>query len=154
MSHKPISARDLRVILGAHNLDDTVESGRISHRVREFKQHSTWNAAAALYGDLTGDIAILQLLGEVQDSISISPICLPNEGILDIETGEPVGWGIYDESEKTSPLPRVIKNVNIYSSFNCSKQDATLAGFAWEKSFCAGRTGTQGKEQLILKHCH
>lgn len=71
----------------------------------------------------------------------IRPICLPTSGVLNVQNGDVVGWGITDDTRTISNTPREV-NLPIVNDIECLKRDRGLLDIAWTESFCAGKNGS------------
>lgn len=130
-------SRDLRVTLGGFDFSESLESGRVTLDVKKATLHDDWNPSSV---NFDGDIAIIQLDSEITFTNEIQPICLPDETILHIKNGVVVGWGLTNQSEIVSNVPRKVE-LPIVSDIECLRRDRGLVNVVWEESFCAGRPG-------------
>lgn len=94
LKYKP---SDITILLGAHNLD-THENNRKNASVKSINIHSEWNSYESSYD---ADIAVLELLDEIQFNDFIQPICLIETDSDKFETsqGKIIGFGKSDNSE-------------------------------------------------------
>lgn len=129
--------RQFRLIVGAYNLSDQFEDGRISSGVKSYKVHRGWNAFETKYH---ADIAIVELISEVTFNRYVKPICLSREDLTDFNTGSLAGWGHFDDFRRVSDVPRKI-TVNVIADGQCFRDDPRLVIASSEKMFCAGKRG-------------
>lgn len=132
-----VKSSELRVILGAHNLNDATEPEKKSVRVVEIKMHKTWNAPDM--SSYQGDIALLVLGDAVKFTDYIRPICL-SSNLPTITDGIVAGWG-RQENQKlgtSNKIPRKI-DIPIVEDKICYEKFVSLSKGGWNKSFCAGR---------------
>lgn len=125
------------MILGAHDFSDQHEEGRISSGVKKYKLHDDWNPSNAEFG---GDIAVLELTNRVLFNEYIRPVCLPEVKVIDVKTGSLAGWGLYDNSQKVSDVPRKVE-LSIISDGQCFREDPRLVTISTDEMFCAGKKG-------------
>lgn len=71
----------------------------------------------------------------------IRPVCLPTQETSEIVNGVVSGWGVFDDSNIPSNLPRKVE-LPIVSNLECFKKDEALVRIIWEEAFCAGREGS------------
>lgn len=139
-----ILPRDLTVLLGAHNLGDPIEHGRVSSGVRKIKVHPAWLPQNS---NSNNDLAILELVDEVHFNRMIRPVCLPNELDQNIVASLKLvaaGWGIQNKTISKTPRKVDFKLVDISL---CSRNDDESEENVLSKSFCAkvqGQPGTCG----------
>jgi len=138
--------------LGVHNLDDNFEDGRISVAVRNISIHYDWHPNAPSYD---ADIAVLELIREVQFDEFIQPICLvePNSVAASVSLGIVAGFG-KSEHRETENIARVI-NVPIYNYKHCTSDHHSMishrtlcGGYANGTGVCKGDSGSG----LIVLH--
>uniref|UniRef100_A0A5S6QHH2 Peptidase S1 domain-containing protein n=1 Tax=Trichuris muris TaxID=70415 RepID=A0A5S6QHH2_TRIMR len=121
------SASKIKVIAGAHNLDDPYESTRMEIGVQDFAHH--------LYDTSTNanDIALLRLKQAVPHSDATIPVCLPkpNEAIPIGNVCYVTGWGTTSEDGATSRQLRQV-DAEILNQSKCKGTQRT------DVMFCAG----------------
>lgn len=130
--------RDLLIILGAFDFDDSLEEGRISTGVKKYQIHDNWNPSSQ---DFAGDVAILELINSVTFNEYIRPVCLPDETVTDISTGTLAGWGLYDNDHGVSNVPRKL-DLTIVPDGECFRENLVLAVISSADTFCAGKKGS------------
>ena len=78
--------RDVLALLGANNLKDPYEAGRIALSPQKIQVHDDWNPNLASFD---ADIAIVTFdAGTITFSAFVQPICLWNEKTPPTQTGE------------------------------------------------------------------
>lgn len=132
-----MEARNLFVILGGHDLSQQFENGRQTIAVKRIKMHNDWNPSERKFSN---DIAVITLLNPVSYSNFIRPICIPSKK-LHFSSGTVAGWGIIDDHDTMSNLPRKVE-LPILSDGDCFRNDPRLALISWPESFCAGKVGS------------
>ncbi|KAL7014238.1 hypothetical protein ACKWTF_015817 [Chironomus riparius] len=139
----PMLPRDLKVLLGVHDLDDSMEAGRVTAIVRKIHIHPDWNPFAATFD---ADIAVLELENEVQFSVHIQPICLidSDSRAAMINHGVIVGYGkSEDESKDHEKTPKSLESPVIYHR-NCSENYTDLVPLLSNRAFCGGNANGTG----------
>lgn len=132
-----LHARDITVVLGAHDLAKRFEPGRLSTPVESIHIHDKWNPST---NDYEGDIAILELTSKVTINRFVTPVCLANFEKVSILNGTVVGWGRNDDLREHSDIPRRFE-VPILTDRHCTKWEPRLAKFFTDDVFCAGQRG-------------
>lgn len=96
--------KQVTVVLGAHDLENSAEVGRYNAGVKKITLHDDYNPAT---DDYDGDIAIITLAQKISFFNNfIRPVCLPTIEDVDLNLGEVAGWGITDDSEMPSNIPK------------------------------------------------
>lgn len=134
-----ISDDRLRIVLGAHELNEVVPSEEgldIAFKI----VHKDWDPLGIGF---TGDIAILRLDKQVEISYSITPVCLAKNQeellmIREIKSGVVYGWGLYDDNNTHANIP-LFAHYTISDLKKCEKEEPNIASVVWEKSFCVGK---------------
>lgn len=122
---------NLKLLLGALNLDEEGEPGRVHAIVGQVLVHPGWDYKSESYDD---DVAVLVLKSQIEFSQYIQPICLL-ETIGNFVEGVIGGWGrLAGSSEK---LPTKIIGAIVGSNEECYRKNFVLATIGWDKSFCA-----------------
>jgi secreted trypsin-like serine protease len=152
----PTPTKNLIALIGAFDLSDPHEVGRLSVDLSEMILHRDWNPFVDRYND---DIAILLIESEVQFTNFIRPICLWSEDeIVRVREGTVAGWGKPKNSdERNKTIPSFIKVLIVKTNEKCYEENPFFARIGSEKSFCAGRAGVgvcQGDSGsgLLVKH--
>lgn len=114
-----------------------VESGRVNARVKSIHIHDNWNP----HEGFDGDLALLKI-DSVKIGKFIRPVCIASPIISSNIQGTVVGWGKYDDSAKTSDVPRKIE-LPILSKHVCSKRNNALVNLMTDSMFCAGKQGAE-----------
>ena len=133
-----MSANDLIVLLGVHDLDNNVEIGRVSHAVLKIVTHPDWNT---LTQSFDADIAVLVLEKEVAFNEHIQLICLVTSGSKIVATtfGAVVGFGkSEDESKIHENIPKILVTP-IHTNQKCFADNEGLALISSGRTFCGGQ---------------
>ncbi|KAL7012099.1 hypothetical protein ACKWTF_014631 [Chironomus riparius] len=133
---------NLTVVLGAHNLSDPYENGKIFVNVSKIEVHKDWNITSE---DYDADIAILTLDHIVKFNSHITPICLipPQSNITMIDNGYTAGYGM---SEKRS-YENILRFINIpiiSDVHDCMKSYDVLYKMSSKRTICAGSRNGSG----------
>lgn len=123
--------KKFKIFLGLRNLNDAKETGRKEFAVKKIQLHSNWRV---------NNIAIVTLTEIVTFSRYIRPICIPDESIASIATGQTASWGFFDESQTFSETPRR-SVINFIDKIECLKREPALNNLIGEHGFCAGADG-------------
>lgn len=148
-THKSPDIDSYKIALGAHNVSDPGEQNRIFIGIETILFHEDWTNPNNLL-NFAGDIVVVNLKKDSNEmriftSEILKPICLPF-GDDDEETfrkissetvGSVAGWGLYENSHKSSDVPRAIR-VPIIGKSDCVNKFPALSQAIWEKSFCSG----------------
>ena len=135
---KPKSAGDFLVLLGAHNLNKTIEVGRVPYAVQKVNIHPDWNIYIESFD---ADIAVLVLDRAIGFNEFIQPICLVNVQATTVITGIVVGYGkSEDETKIHENIPKVI-DMPIHTNEHCFLENSNLVKISSKRTFCGG-TGT------------
>lgn len=128
--------RNVVVLLGAHNIDRKIETGRSSLSPSRIVVHDEWNHKTERYDS---DIAMLILENEVTPSKFVNPICLwRSPSHLAAKIGTVAGWGqSADKSKYYEPVPTMLK-VPIHTNEDCYLKNPLLAKLSSKRTFCAG----------------
>lgn len=131
-----MKASDISVLLGAHNIGQTNETGRVVFSADAIYIHDEWNTKKL---EFNNDVALIRLSETVTFNQNIQPVCLPSTETLNQSNGTVVGWGHYDDKKIISDYPREV-DVPILDDFDCLKNNIFLAAIFDRKTmFCAGR---------------
>lgn len=136
-------------MLGAHNFEDPLEHGRISSGVRKVKVHPDWTQSDF---SSNNDLAILELVDDIQFNRMIRPVCLPNEiNQSYVDSSDDliaVGWGTTNYARSSRVPIKVdffpVERSRCYEKSN--KRDQQISTHA-QNSNCVkveGRSGTCG----------
>lgn len=131
-----LSPADVMVLLGAHNLSNSFESGRINAVVSKIEIHNEWNPHTISYD---ADIAMLTLDDAVHFTRYVKPICLPDSTVdLSFLTGDVAGWGKTNAaSSNTAQVPSQLK-LQIHTNEICFLTHKDLVDISSTRTFCAG----------------
>lgn len=130
-------ARDLTILLGAHNISRKVETGRQYVSVKAIHIHDKWNPATT---DYEGDVAVIELTENVRFNNYIRPICIAKTAISAGSSGMVTGWGYHNDAEIISEVLRKVQ-LPVLSLRECFRNDVGLANIIWDEAFCAGKEG-------------
>jgi secreted trypsin-like serine protease len=127
--------RNLRVILGDHDLKDSKDAPSISYRVKRVIRHKGFDSST-----LHNDIAILSMDREVQIGKEIQPICLEVSNFDYTDRSVYVaGWGTKKDGGSTSPKLRKV-DVRVWKNGECSKSYGSRApGGIIDSMICASK---------------
>lgn len=128
--------------MGAHDLSNKSEVGRVTKKVKFIVIHQKWNPHESNYN---GDIAIVKLDSKIKYTKYIVPVCLMGERHKkqNVDHGKLYGWGVSDDFDSSEPIAKVV-DLEISSISECvfgEKGDRRLSHIAWTDSFCAGQKG-------------
>ena len=151
------NALQVRVMLGAHNIKEEEEEGRVNINTMMFFSHPEYNPSL-----LQNDIALIHLGRPVQFSSRIRPVCLPGladrERMFEEQQVLATGWGRPSDSAKgISPVLREV-SLQTITNIECMKQYPTVVNpniicisGKGGKSTCKGDSGDKIK-YLISHH--
>lgn len=122
-------------MMGAYNISRKIEPGRITTRVKSIQINQKWDPLMTQY---SGDLAILKLIDRVTVSEFVNPICIGNIQISHATSGVVTGWGIYDNTNIPSEVPRKLE-ISIINDLECLQNNPGLLHIFSNNSFCAGR---------------
>ncbi|KAL7011483.1 hypothetical protein ACKWTF_014279 [Chironomus riparius] len=130
------------VLLGAHQLDNMNEVGRVTVGVNKIIVNPKWNPIAERYD---ADIAILMLNEEVTFGYYIQPVCIAkiSADIKNMHDGVIVGFGKSESSVSHENVPRKA-STPIQKSENCFDKFPNMAGIASHRTFCGGNANGTG----------
>jgi hypothetical protein len=136
---KPTLARELLMLLGAFNIDDPYEEGRLAVTPSEVIIHDNWNPSTERFND---DIAILMMEQEISFTKFIRSICLWNSIVEpSANDGIVAGWGTAGNSMQPQSIAKMLKIPIVKDNAKCYEENYLLAKIGSEKSFCAGKEG-------------
>lgn len=131
------SARDIKLLFGAFNLDDNFEQGRYILSPSQIMVHKDWNPFVESFD---GDLALLMTDDQIPVTRFIKPVCLwIYSGEPDAEEGFIAGWGLSENSKnrKREPLPKIL-NVPIIDQAECFLSNYRLVKISSKRTFCGG----------------
>lgn len=136
-SNDSLWPQQVRVLLGANDLNNPDEPGRSMHRVHSISLHDDWNAQTASYD---ADIAVLILKKEAMLNEYIQPINFIPGGsnISDITSGFIVGYAASkNDSNSTVNVPKILETPIVKNSecFSNNKNPA-LPIISSGRTFC------------------
>lgn len=126
------------MILGAHNISKRIEPGRNNVAVKTIKVHDKWNPSTV---EFEGDLAMLKLSNPVTFTEFIKPVCIADRQTSTITNGVVIGWGVSDDTNIPSNIPRKIV-IPILQNLDCLKKNRGLLSIISNDLFCAGKTGS------------
>jgi secreted trypsin-like serine protease len=120
-AHCAHDASHMRVMLGAHNVKEASEEGRIEIETRDFFTHENYSPTT-----IHNDIALVHLPYAVNFTDSIRPVCLPTHSEehekWDHEICQASGWGKpTDSATGISPVLREV-TVDTITNLACAIQ--------------------------------
>ncbi|XP_070508967.1 uncharacterized protein [Chironomus tepperi] len=129
------AARDISVILGAHNISKSHEIGKITVGVKATHVHHEWNPNVDSYD---ADLAILELENEIPFTQFIQPICLvkPGSEIAHNNLGYVTGFGKSERSD-VEDIARLVKTP-IHDYQACGTENKILQSLISNRAFCGG----------------
>lgn len=130
--------RNLIVLLGAYDLSNVYETGRLGVSAKKILLHDDWSPHAFSYD---ADIALIQLEDNVPSTQYIRPVCvLTPTNDLHVTESIVVGWG--QSEDKSRRHERIPKQVNVKSITNeeCFLEDSDFTTICSTRTFCAGST--------------
>ena len=124
-AHCAHDATEMVVMLGAHNVREATEEGRIELTTTDFFTHPQYSTIT-----LHNDLALVHLPTKVNFTSSIMPVCLPAhseaEEVWAHELAEASGWGKpNDEATSISPVLRHV-DVETITNLACAFQFPTV----------------------------
>lgn len=123
------------MLFGAYDLNDNLESGRISITPLEIHVHQKWNPNVIRYDY---DVAILEFEVQIPFSIYIHSICLWYDDTEPPQhEGYVAGWGKSENERAHETIPKYIK-VPIQSEEECFLAASGLRELSSPQTFCAG----------------
>jgi secreted trypsin-like serine protease len=133
---EPFRSQDIVALLGAYDLNILHEAGRSIFAIQKIEIHPDWLYQSVQYD---ADIAVLVLIGEVQFTPYIQPVCLiKTRRIAEITNGVAVGYGkSEDRSKYHENIPKVI-DTPIYTNQQCFQSNQNLAIISSGRTFCGG----------------
>ena len=140
--NSPLLPRSVIVLLGFHNLSNSIEIGRIPFAVQTIQIHPDWNPYTSSYD---ADIAVLMLEQDVIFNQHIQPICMTSADsrIAAITEGFVVGNGKGGQENEYENIPKILK-MPIQTSRHCTEKDSTFKDLLTGRTFCAGSGTGQG----------
>lgn len=132
-SEPAVKPAEIKVVLGSRNLNDTKDTGRKEFSVEKIVISPAWHS---LITSFDGDIAILFLTEDVTFSRYIQPICLPDQTVWSITTGETAGWCRTSLNRPEKRAIAILDNQKCFDKMpNIMPNDSICAGVQ-EHSFC------------------
>merc|ERR1719348_333261 len=157
-AHCAHGAKEMRVMLGAHNVREASEEGRIELTTTDFFTHPEYNSY-----NIHNDLALVHLPQKVEFGPTIQPVCLPahsdaSESFAKLQAVAS-GWGKpSDDATTISPVLRAV-DVETITNLMCAlefplqvnKNVICISG-ANGKSTCNGDSG--GPLYLVTDGVH
>merc|ERR1712223_1040333 len=145
-AHCVAGAKTMRVFLGAHNVREDSEDGRLEFEATEYFAHPDWSQIL-----IRNDIGLIKLPQKVEFNEIIRPVCLPSySDVSDKFAGLDApasGWGKpTDSADSISPVLREVTTKTItnlacvFELFQITKNNICISG-AGGKSTCNGDSG-------------
>lgn len=135
--------RNIVALIGAHDLNNTYETGRIMQSPKNIIVHEDWNSLRPSYD---ADISLLEFdEGKINFCEYIQPICLWGSAEKPYVTeGIVTGWGkSEDPSKLTENLPKLI-TAPMQTNEECFLETVALAELSSMQTFCAGLKNGSG----------
>lgn len=146
-----MSPQNVRLIFGAYNIDDLLQSGTHPASPREIIVHKDWDPNVERFD---ADIALLITDHDIPTTIFINPICLwEGSSQLSVDDGWIAGWGKTRES--TTYLGNIPKQLRIpiKTQEDCFLDNPAFTKLASNRTFCGGSRDGSGPclgEQIFL----
>ncbi|XP_070497677.1 uncharacterized protein [Chironomus tepperi] len=139
--HYVIKSHQFFVMLGAHNIKQSYEKGRITVTVKAMHIHRDWNLLTDQYD---ADIAILELNEVVKFNRFIQPICIPEADSIPAQKthGIVVGYG-KSEFADVQDIARLIP-VPIHDSQKCHTSHDSYQLLLSHRGICGGYANGTG----------
>jgi len=145
-AHCVDGATSMKVFLGAHNVREETEEGRLEFESTEYFAHPSWNGAL-----IRNDIGLIRLPQKVEFNDIIRPVCLPSYSDVDDRfaglDAPASGWGKpTDSADSISPVLREVTTktitnlVCVFELFQITANNICISG-AGGKSTCNGDSG-------------
>jgi secreted trypsin-like serine protease len=134
--------RDVRVLLGVHDLNDQFEVGKEIRSVKSIFVHPDWNPDVITFD---ADIASIFLEKEIIFNNYIQPICLwVGQTEPQVTSLVLVGYGkSEDETKKHENIPKVL-TLPIHTQEDCFLKNQGLVAISSKRTFCAGSADGTG----------
>jgi len=134
--------RSVIVLLGFHDLSNSIEIGRVPYAVQGIHIHPDWNPYTTSYD---ADIAVLMLYREVAFNEHIQPICMTSTDprIVASTEGVVVGNGKGGQHNEYETIPKILK-MPIQTDRVCTDKDYTFRDLLTGRTFCGGSGTGQG----------
>ena len=139
---------DFSVLLGVHDLSKKInywvneeEEGRSTGCAKAIHVHPDWNVHVDSYD---ADIAVLELVNEVQFDKFIRPICIADRKseVAKARSGTVVGFGI-TETGRISDVANKL-DIPIYDYHNCTEHNIDHRCLVSARTFCGGPADGSG----------
>ncbi|CAH1407200.1 unnamed protein product [Nezara viridula] len=140
-----VEAKDLVVVVGAHDVNSKYEYASSRHRAEKIIIHPQYNSKTTV-----NDIAIVVTSTEIKYNKFVGPACMPS-GVLGNEmVGQmlkAIGWGRYDPDRPYADRIKKLKEVDleIISTQECKKHwsvnAAQICTYTPRKDTCKGDSG-------------
>ncbi|XP_017462128.1 PREDICTED: serine protease gd [Rhagoletis zephyria] len=139
---KSLSASQVVVYLGRHNLENYGEAGVVTRDIRSLLIHPDYSGKSLP----DADIAIMQMQTSVSFNEFIRPICLWSESsdnsLIVGQTAFVAGWGADEKGREVSALPKMVDTA-IVSDNECLRSSEVYSKLTTPRTICAGnRDGT------------
>lgn len=151
-AHEIEELRQIKVVMGAYNLTDSNETGRVVADVKKIIIHDDFKP-----GYFDADLAILVLKENVKFNDYIRPVFLPNEYIASKTNGELISWSARDLNDtRISDLATRV-HLSILPHVECIKKEPASMYLLNNRTFCTGEEGvylTKGEagHGFYIKH--
>lgn len=135
---QPLLPDDIEVRLGAYNLSVRCEEGVVLKSVTNIFLHPDWDWTDYRYD---ADVAVIVLSGNVNFTVYIQPISLPNDDVFVDSSyinlsGTIVGWGLANRRNHED-IPR-LADIRTYNDSHCYRMNPHIITISSARTFCAG----------------
>ncbi|XP_070506880.1 serine protease gd-like [Chironomus tepperi] len=140
---KPKLPSMFSALIGAHDLNNSLEIGRTANSIQSVHVHPDWNIKS---DDYDADIAVLVLETEVLFNKYIQPACIvqPDTNEAAIAKGVIIGYGKSEDTTKIHEnIPKVLE-MPIHTNLNCFLKFLPLVQLSSSRTFCAGSANGSG----------
>ena len=141
-THK-FNTGDFSVVLGVHDLSKFWENeeGRSTACANTIHIHPDWNVHVDSWD---ADIAVLELVNEVQFNKFIRPICIADRKseVAKAQSGTVVGFG-KTENGRISDIANKL-DIPIYDYLNCTEHSEQHRSLVSHRTFCGGPADGRG----------
>lgn len=140
---KEFLPREVLAIFGAHDLNNTFETGRYALSPKDIFLHDKWNPGTTQYD---ADLSLLEFEeGFIHFNLFVQPICLWNsDNEPPVTEGIVTGWGRSENPTRPHEnVPKLIK-APFQTNEDCFLEEKPLLDLSSKRTFCAGlRNGSE-----------
>lgn len=138
-----VLSREIKVIFGAHDLQNLTESKRYELNPKNILIHEKWNPRTR---DYDADLALLEFeANSITFNEFVKPICLWDKGREPkVTEGEVAGWGVNEyAAQGFQNIPKMVE-LKIQSNEECLPGAEELTKLSSLQTFCAGQKNGSG----------